>query len=165
MLSCIRCGACLNHCPVYLSVGGHSYGWIYPGPMGSVLSPLLNSEKEFSELPNASTFCGRCEEVCPMGIPLPQLLRQLRNDQVTAESPTTLSTLAIKAYQWVCRRPLVYRYITSLSIKMLHLVKILKKLFRLKHHTRPCPLPEATQTFLELYGSKRPNVNNCDGKS
>src|SRR5690606_3205173 len=76
MLRCIRCGACLNHCPVYASVGGHAYGWVYPGPMGSVLTPLMTSLEQGHELPNASTFCGRCEEVCPMGIPLPQLLRQ-----------------------------------------------------------------------------------------
>ena len=65
MLRCIRCGACMNHCPVYLSVGGHAYGWVYPGPMGSVLTPALIGIEKAAHLPNASTFCGRCEEVCP----------------------------------------------------------------------------------------------------
>ncbi|HOT81778.1 MAG TPA: lactate utilization protein B, partial [Candidatus Defluviicoccus seviourii] len=80
MLRCIRCGACLNHCPVYSAVGGHAYGWVYPGPMGSVLTPNLIGLAGTSDLPNASTLCGRCEEVCPMRIPLPRMLRQLRRD-------------------------------------------------------------------------------------
>ena len=78
MLRCIRCGACLNHCPVYNSVGGHAYGWVYPGPMGSVLTPSLIGVDEAGHLPNASSFCGRCEEVCPMRIPLPKMMRHLR---------------------------------------------------------------------------------------
>ncbi|MEL6576723.1 MAG: lactate utilization protein B, partial [Pseudomonadota bacterium] len=65
MLRCIRCGACMNHCPVYHAVGGHAYGWVYPGPMGAVLTPSLIGVEEGGQLPNASTFCGRCEAVCP----------------------------------------------------------------------------------------------------
>ena len=71
MLRCIRCGACLNHCPVYGAIGGHAYGSLYPGPMGAVLTPALQGIERARDLPNASSFCGRCEEVCPMGIPLP----------------------------------------------------------------------------------------------
>ena len=71
MLRCIRCGACLNHCPVYGAIGGHAYGWLYPGPMGAVLTPALYGIDHARDLPNASSFCGRCEEVCPMAIPLP----------------------------------------------------------------------------------------------
>ena len=72
MLRCIRCGACMNHCPVYHAIGGHAYGWVYPGPMGAVLTPSLIGVAEGGQLPNASTFCGRCEEVCPVRIPLPE---------------------------------------------------------------------------------------------
>ncbi|HVB89908.1 MAG TPA: lactate utilization protein B, partial [Beijerinckiaceae bacterium] len=61
MLRCIRCGACMNHCPVYQAVGGHAYGWVYPGPMGAVLTPSLIGVDKAGHLPNASTFCGRCE--------------------------------------------------------------------------------------------------------
>ena len=75
MLRCIRCGACLNHCPIYHAVGGHAYGWVYPGPMGAVLTPSLIGVDKAGHLPNASTFCGRCEEVCPVRIPLPRLMR------------------------------------------------------------------------------------------
>ena len=70
MLRCIRCGACMNHCPVYHAVGGHAYGWVYPGPMGAVLTPSLIGVDKAGHLPNASTFCGRCESVCPMRIPV-----------------------------------------------------------------------------------------------
>ncbi|MCB1417574.1 MAG: iron-sulfur cluster-binding protein, partial [Notoacmeibacter sp.] len=78
MLRCIRCGACMNHCPVYHSVGGHAYGWVYPGPMGAVLTPSLIGVDKGGHLPNASTFCGRCESVCPMRIPLPKMMRHWR---------------------------------------------------------------------------------------
>ena len=78
MLRCIRCGACMNHCPVYQAVGGHAYGWVYPGPMGAVLTPSLIGVAEGGQLPNASTFCGRCEEVCPVRIPLPGMMRHWR---------------------------------------------------------------------------------------
>ena len=78
MLRCIRCSACMNHCPVYGAIGGHAYGWVYPGPMGSVLTPQLVGIDAAGQLPNASTFCGRCEEVCPMHIPLPKMMRHWR---------------------------------------------------------------------------------------
>ena len=78
MLRCIRCGACMNHCPVYGAIGGHAYGWVYPGPIGAVLTPQLIGVEEAGNLPNASTFCGRCESVCPVRIPLPGLMRHWR---------------------------------------------------------------------------------------
>src|SRR5215468_9796002 len=78
ILRCIRCGACMNHCPVYHAVGGHAYGWVYPGPMGAVLTPSLIGVDRAGHLPNASTFCGRCEEVCPVRIPLPRMMRSWR---------------------------------------------------------------------------------------
>ena len=68
----------MNHCPVYHQIGGHAYGWVYPGPMGAVLTPSLIGVAEGGQLPNASTFCGRCEEVCPMRIPLPKMMRHWR---------------------------------------------------------------------------------------
>ena len=78
MLRCIRCAACMNHCPVYGAVGGHAYGWVYPGPMGSVLTPALAGIERTANLPNASTFCGKCESVCPVKIPLPKMMRHWR---------------------------------------------------------------------------------------
>src|SRR5277367_5626084 len=81
MLRCLKCAACLNHCPVYTAIGGHAYGWVYPGPMGAVLTPALVGIDEAGHLPNASSFCGRCESVCPVKIPLPKMMRHWRERQ------------------------------------------------------------------------------------
>src|SRR5690606_31592973 len=101
MLRCIRCGACLNHCPVYGNVGGHAYGAVYPGPMGSVLTPLLEGLNQGHVLPNASTFCGRCAEVCPMGIPLPDLLRKLREQEHEQRLNPARWRLGMQVYHWL----------------------------------------------------------------
>ncbi|MBS7458883.1 LutB/LldF family L-lactate oxidation iron-sulfur protein [Coralloluteibacterium stylophorae] len=77
-LQCIRCGACMNHCPVYARVGGLSYGTTYPGPIGSIISPHLMGLDATRHLPTASSLCGACGEVCPVGIPIPELLTRLR---------------------------------------------------------------------------------------
>src|SRR5215217_1593978 len=98
MLRCIRCGACMNHCPVYMAVGGHAYGWVYPGPMGAVLTPSLIGVENSALLPNASTFCGRCEEVCPMRIPLPGLMRHWREEEFKAGDTPLTYRLGLKAW-------------------------------------------------------------------
>jgi L-lactate dehydrogenase complex protein LldF len=108
MLRCIRCGACMNHCPVYQSVGGHAYGWVYPGPMGAVLTPLLAGLEHALDLPNASTFCGRCAEVCPVGIPLPDLLRHLRERQMDRGLRAWRERLALRLWTWTALRPKMY---------------------------------------------------------
>lgn len=77
-LYCIRCGACLNFCPVYLKIGGHAYGWVYSGPIGSILTPHLIERKRASDLPYASTLCGACAGVCPVKIDIPRILVALR---------------------------------------------------------------------------------------
>lgn len=79
-LNCIRCGACLNACPVYQKIGGHAYGWIYPGPIGAVLTPQLTGRQQAADLPFASTLCGACRDVCPVKIPIPEMLLQLRHE-------------------------------------------------------------------------------------
>jgi L-lactate dehydrogenase complex protein LldF len=82
-LCCIRCGACLNVCPVYREIGGHAYGSTYSGPIGAVISPLLHTKvTEQEQLPFASTLCGACRDACPVKIDLPQLLLDLRRDVV-----------------------------------------------------------------------------------
>lgn len=78
ILACIRCGACLNACPVFTAVGGHAYGTVYPGPVGSIVTPGLHGMEPWWELPYASTLCGACEEVCPIRIQIPSMLLQLR---------------------------------------------------------------------------------------
>jgi L-lactate dehydrogenase complex protein LldF len=78
ILACIRCGACLNACPVYRTAGGHAYGTVYPGPVGSIVTPGLHGMEPWWELPYASTLCGACEEVCPVRIQIPRMLIELR---------------------------------------------------------------------------------------
>jgi L-lactate dehydrogenase complex protein LldF len=116
MLRCIRCGACMNHCPVYQAVGGHAYGWVYPGPMGAVLTPTLIGVDKAGHLPNASTFCGRCESVCPVRIPLPKLMRHWREREFERHlSPATVRA-GLKLWGFFARRPLLYRVAMRLAM-------------------------------------------------
>ncbi|HEY86159.1 MAG TPA: iron-sulfur cluster-binding protein [Chloroflexi bacterium] len=109
MLYCIRCGACLNHCPVYQRIGGHAYGSVYTGPMGSVLTPGLQGLDEWSELPHACSLCGKCEEVCPVRIDLPDMLLKLRNaGDKAGKSPLWLKG-GVQFYRAVAQRPSLYR--------------------------------------------------------
>jgi L-lactate dehydrogenase complex protein LldF len=119
MLRCIRCGACLNHCPVYQAVGGHAYGWVYPGPIGSVVTPALVGIENARHLPNASTFCGRCEEVCPMRIPLPKMLRHWREKEFERHLQPTAMRWGIAAWAWLAKRPALYRKATALAARVL----------------------------------------------
>jgi len=112
MLRCIRCGACMNHCPVYHAVGGHAYGWVYPGPMGAVLTPSLIGVDKAGHLPNASTFCGRCESVCPVRIPLPKLMRHWREREFERHlTPATVRS-GLQLWGFFAKRPSLYRFAT-----------------------------------------------------
>ena len=122
MLRCIRCGACLNHCPVYAAIGGHAYGWVYPGPMGAVLTPQLIGIAEGAHLPNASSFCGRCQSVCPMNIPLPDMMRHWRERDFAAKSPAAISKLALRAWAFLAKRPRLYRLALSPCVRVLSLL-------------------------------------------
>ena len=122
MLRCIRCGACLNHCPVYGAVGGHAYGWVYPGPMGAVLTPLMVGLEEGAPLPNASTLCGRCEEVCPMSIPLPKLLREHRRQEFDRKLTPPRSRWALAAWAFCARRPQLYRWASRTGVRLLNML-------------------------------------------
>jgi L-lactate dehydrogenase complex protein LldF len=103
-LRCIRCSACLNICPVYERVGGHAYGSVYPGPIGAVLTPMLRGlESEIDRsLPYASTLCGACADVCPVRIPLPDLLVHLRHQvaELKSRGRPHLEPLVMRAGQW-----------------------------------------------------------------
>jgi L-lactate dehydrogenase complex protein LldF len=85
-LLCVRCGACLNVCPVYNHVGGHAYGWVYSGPIGAILAPQLLGSKVAADLPFASSLCGACEDVCPVKIPIPKILLHLRRRAVEGDA-------------------------------------------------------------------------------
>jgi L-lactate dehydrogenase complex protein LldF len=156
MLRCIRCGACMNHCPVYQNIGGHAYGWVYPGPMGSILTPLLGGLENAPDLPNASTLCGACAVVCPVKIPLPDLLRNLREKQMERGMKTRQETFMLKAWAWLALHPNIYALATRIGVRVMRLMGGKEKLI----HTLPgaggwtdgrdFPAP-AGMTFRELY--------------
>ena len=119
MLRCIRCGACMNHCPVYHAVGGHAYGWVYPGPMGAVLTPSLIGVEKGGQLPNASTFCGRCESVCPMRIPLPGMMRHWREREFERHLTPASARYGLGLWAWVAKRPSLYRAATRAAMHVM----------------------------------------------
>ena len=119
MLRCIRCAACLNHCPVYSAVGGHAYGWVYPGPMGAVLTPSLIGVEEAGNLPNASTFCGRCESVCPMKIPLPKMMRHWREREFEQKLSPAPYRAGLAIWAFFARRPALYHAVASVATGVL----------------------------------------------
>lgn len=121
MLRCFRCGACLNHCPVYGNIGGHAYGWVYPGPMGSVWTPIMTGLDEAGDLPRACTLNGRCGEVCPMSIPLPDLLREHRRKHWDRGLPTRSEKLATALWAFTARRPTLYRVGSAVAVRLLSL--------------------------------------------
>ncbi|MCB4359342.1 LutB/LldF family L-lactate oxidation iron-sulfur protein [Quatrionicoccus australiensis] len=120
MLRCIRCGACMNHCPVYFSLGGHAYGWVYPGPMGSVLTPLYTGIENALDLPHASTGCNQCGTVCPVRIPLPGLMHRLREEQVERGLRPLGESFALKAWAWLAGKPRLYRWVVRRASRYLN---------------------------------------------
>ena len=108
-LYCIRCGACLNVCPVYRQTGGHAYGSTYSGPIGAVITPLLKGGDEAKDLPHASSLCGACWEACPVGIPLHDLLLKLRNKQVQEGVAGKTQGLAFKGFENTMKNPALYK--------------------------------------------------------
>ena len=108
MLRCIRCGSCMNHCPVYKKVGGLSYNSVYSGPMGSVLSPNLFGSQH-NELPHVATMCGACNFACPVQIPLPDLMRNLREDQVANGEQPGIESFLFSMWKFCATKPRLYR--------------------------------------------------------
>ena len=109
-LYCIRCGACLNICPVYQKVGGHAYGWVYPGPIGAIVSPTLVGLKNASDLPFASSLCGACKDACPVKINIPRMLLHQRHKLSESTDPSEraagfLERLASTVFGYVLRHP------------------------------------------------------------
>ncbi len=159
MLRCIRCGACMNHCPVYGAIGGHAYGWVYPGPMGSVLTPQFVGLDVAYDLPNACTLNGRCAEVCPVKIPLPQLLRRLRHEQHRAGIRPVLEGRMLQLWRALALRPRWYHLAERLGVRLLAALSGKKqRLRRLPGawgwtDVRDLPAP-AGRTFLELWQAK-----------
>jgi L-lactate dehydrogenase complex protein LldF len=159
-LRCIRCGACMNHCPVYEAVGGHAYGWVIPGPIGSVLTPQFVGVRQAADLPNASTFCGRCEAVCPMKIPLPGLLRHWREADFTQGGGSTAYRAGLKLWAFFARRPRLYHMAARLGIALLSAFGQRKGAFRWLPlaggwtRTRDLAAPQG-RTFQQLWAERQ----------
>jgi L-lactate dehydrogenase complex protein LldF len=133
-LYCIRCGACLNVCPVYRQTGGHAYGSTYSGPIGAVITPLLKGHDEAKDLPHASSLCGACWEACPVGIPLHDLLLKLRNQQVEEGLAGKAQEIAFKGFESTMKRPLLY----NISSKA---ARLAQKPVKKNGSVRPLPGP------------------------
>jgi L-lactate dehydrogenase complex protein LldF len=159
-LRCIRCGACMNHCPVYQNVGGHPYGWVYPGPIGAVLTPAYVGLENAVDLPNAATLCNQCGVVCPVKIPLPDLMRKLREKQVERGLRPWPERVGLKLWAWAATRPGIYAWITRLAARIGRWAGGRERLI---HNLlggagwcrdRDMPSPEG-KTFRELYAKRR----------
>jgi len=148
-LYCIRCGTCLSHCPVYNRIGGHAYGYIYPGPIGKILNPQVEGLEAAGVLATASSLCNACEEVCPVKIPIPELIRRIRNESYSKD-PTSaveghgykrnwIESLTWKIWAFVNTHPLV----NAAGIKILSaLGQKFPRVGPLKHWTRYRKAPE-----------------------
>ncbi len=120
-LYCIRCGACLNICPVYRKIGGHAYGWVYSGPIGALVTPQFTGIANANELPFASSLCGSCREVCPVKINIPDLLLHLRSEaqEKAPPKPKEISPVpertSMRMWAWVMKHPTIYSMGTGLA--------------------------------------------------
>ncbi|MBI2509959.1 MAG: lactate utilization protein [Betaproteobacteria bacterium] len=164
MLRCIRCGACMNHCPVYQSVGGHAYGWVYPGPMGAVLTPTYVGLENALDLPNAATFCNQCGVVCPVKIPLPDLMRKLRERQFERKLKPWTERAALALWSWAAQRPVIYAMMAAFGSRALAWMGGARKRIRTLPFGggwtdgRDLPAPQG-RTFRELHCPGRPGAS------
>jgi L-lactate dehydrogenase complex protein LldF len=164
MLRCIRCGACMNHCPVYTSIGGHAYGWVYPGPMGAVLTPQFIGIEQGAHLPNASSFCGRCQSVCPMNIPLPKMMRHWRERDFLQKPATSLPKVALRAWAFFAVRPALYHFASNTAARVLALVAGKRRRFSslplaqgwTEYRDFPAPAP---RTFHSLWRQRQKELS------
>ncbi len=161
MLRCIRCSACMNHCPVYLSVGGHAYGSMYSGPMGSVLTPAIFGLDQGNLLPNASTFCGKCETVCPVKIPLTGLMRHWREREFERHLTPVAMRYGLGVWGFIARRPALYRILTRIAAMGLGMLGAKSGRFRWLPlagawtRDRDMPAPEGETFFARLHRMER----------
>lgn len=154
VLNCIRCGACLNVCPVYRNIGGHAYGSVYPGPIGSLVTPMYFGEKNAPDLPFASSLCGNCSEVCPVGIEIHHQLLSLRHEIVAAKK-SRIERFLFKNYRKTMLRPGRYQMIGRFA-RALSKFSVVRRI--MKPWTDYRDLPEfPSQSFREIYKSGKLN--------
>jgi L-lactate dehydrogenase complex protein LldF len=114
-LRCIRCGACLNACPIYRKIGGHAYGSVYPGPIGALITPLFQGLANFKDLPQASSLCGACYEACPVKINIPRHLVNLRRDINKQHLNSAAERVIYRLWAWSLRFPVLYALVGTLQ--------------------------------------------------
>ena len=159
MLRCIRCGACMNHCVVFRQLGGHAYGGTYPGPMGAVLTPVLDGLEQSRELAHACTLNGKCQEVCPVQIPLPTLLRGWRDRSWRDGLEPTTTRIGLGLFTFVASRPWLYRLGQGLALRAMRLfgrqgwISRMPGLGAWTRH-RDFPVPEAS-SFMAQYQRRK----------
>jgi L-lactate dehydrogenase complex protein LldF len=134
-LACIRCGACLNACPVYQQVGGHAYGSVYPGPIGAVITPQLMGIQKAAQLPYASSLCGACRDVCPVKIDIPELLLHLRGE-ISERKGSTAERLVFKVWARVMTNSALYK-LSSIAGRILQRVMPISRAWTNGRDLRP----------------------------
>ncbi|MEX2454362.1 MAG: lactate utilization protein B [Rhodospirillaceae bacterium] len=160
VLRCIRCGACQSACPVYGAAGGHAYGGVYGGPIGAVLTPALDGIERAWTLPEASSFCGGCEAVCPVRIPLPGLMRRWREAAHMRRLNAARARRGLALWAWAAKRPWLYRRGARLAVAVLRLLGGRKRILRALPFaggwtaSRDLPVPEGG-TFVDLWQRER----------
>jgi len=147
-LACIRCGACLNACPVYQQVGGHAYGSVYPGPIGAVITPQLVGIAKAAQLPYASSLCGACREVCPVKIDIPRLLLHLRGE-ISPRKGSAAERLAFKIWARVMTSPSLYK-LSSVAGRILQRVMPISRAWTKGRDLRPIE----SKSFHELWSNE-----------
>ncbi len=170
-LRCIRCGACLNACPIYRKIGGHAYGSVYPGPIGALITPLFQGLANFKDLPQASSLCGACYEACPVRINIPKLLINLRRDINEQHLNGALERMVYRLWAWGLKSPSVYRLITAgqkfdlrRRARQTGWVKDLPKVAAGWTQIRDMPAP-AKKTFHEMWPKRNGRSgSNSSGK-
>jgi L-lactate dehydrogenase complex protein LldF len=140
VLYCIRCGACLNVCPVYQTVGGHTYGSVYPGPIGSVFTPLLSSLEMTKDLPYASSLCGRCSEICPVKIDIHHLLIWLRRKAVNERLSSPIEKLTIQMWTTIMKSATLYQLTSKIG-------RLLQPIFPTRDSALKLPIWSKTRDF------------------
>src|SRR5579871_3765988 len=155
-LYCIRCGACLNHCPVYRKIGGHSYPWVYSGPIGAIITPQFHGVLQDPWLPFASSLCGACADVCPVKIEIPKILLKLRAEVTQAkrrEGTGGAERFVFRVWAWVMTHPRIYRALGKVAAEF---APVMPKVGPLRNWVSQRELPRfAKVTFSEWWASRK----------
>ncbi len=166
-LRCIRCGACLNACPIYRKIGGHAYGSVYPGPIGALITPLFEGLGNYKDLPQASSLCGACYEACPVKINIPKHLINMRRDIVNTHLNGRLERAVFRAWAWSLKSPLLYSLFGAAQKFDLRRraggtgwIRRLPKIASGWTQVRDMPAP-AAKTFHQMWRKKRVAADAC----